>query len=142
MAQKSNFVRSIRKTNEKDMERADKFNVALPTYNAGLIDKLDIANLSEADIRQAMRKQTACNIVAREQPVIDGFCSFADMVSDEAIEYTNIADLNVTVLLLADGKKMLAKGRVVGLDGLALIIDAGNENYYTIPTQRDCWLFV
>ena len=127
MATKSNFVRTIRKTNEKDLARADKFNVPLPTYNAGLIDKLDIANLNEADIRTAMRKQTANNVIHHDAPVIDGFCGFADMVSDEAIEYTNIADMNVTVLLLADGKKMLAKGRVVGLDGHALIIDEGSE---------------
>ena len=142
MVTKSNFVRNIRPTTDNDIARADKFNVCLPTYNAGLINNLGIKDLDESATRQAMRKASANNIVEHAQPVIEGFCGFDDMVSDKSIEYTNIANQNVIVLLLADGKKMLAKGRVVGLDGLALIIEADNGKMYTIPTQKDCWLFV
>ena len=142
MATKSNFVRNIRPTSDNDLSKADKFNVCVPTYNAGLINNFGLKDLDESAVRQAMRKATANNIVERAEPVIDGFCGFDDMVSDKTVEYGNIANKTVIVLLLADGKKMLAKGRVVGLNGLALIIEADNKKMYTVPTQKDCWLFV
>ena len=140
MAGKQNFVRTVREANETDIKKLDRFSANVPLYDIELIDNLKLGTMDNDTLVKTMRKQMPKNIVRATKTVKDGFVDLFQAIGKESINYTDVIDVNVTVLTIIDGNKCIFEGQIVGKNDYIVAVDV-NGHTILCPIQADCWLF-
>ena len=140
MAGKQNFVRTVREATQNDIDKLDKFSANVPLYEIGLIDSLKLGTLENDALVKTMNKQTPKNIVRATKTVKDGFVDLFQAIAKTTDNYTDVIDVNVTVLTIIDGNKCIFEGQIVGKNGYVVAVLV-NGHTILCPIQGDCWLF-
>ena len=140
MAGKQNFVRTVREATQTDIDKLDTFSANVPLYDIELIDNLKLGTMDNDTLVKTMGKQSAKNIVRATKTVKDGFVDLFQAIAKTTDNYTDVINVNVTVLTIIDGNKCIFEGEIVGKNGYVVAV---NVNGHTIlcPIQGDCWLF-
>ncbi len=140
MAGKQNFVRTVREATQTDIDKLDTFSANVPLYDIELIDNLKLGTMDNDTLVKTMTKQSAKNIVRATKTVKDGFIDLFQAIAKNTDNYTDVINVNVTVLTIIDGNKCIFEGEIVGKNGYVVAVSV-NGHTILCPIQGDCWLF-